>query len=119
MAKQRDFEAFRPGKKYGFILDDLRRFTNKSARIREMYLLGMAVERGEYVKAADIPQPSVDHLEAIRKEWEKMQGSFVRPAPPVLEEPPTVAYEHVAPAAQPISGEEEDDIVANMLAGFD
>ena len=48
------FVGFRLGKNDGDIEEDLKRFSNESARIREAYRLAMAVERGEYVKVTDV-----------------------------------------------------------------
>lgn len=113
MAK--DFVAFRPGKKAPDIIEDLGRYKNQSARIRELYRLGLAVERGEYVKAADIPKViapelSMEQVAVFREQWERAQHS-VRPAPP-----PTVAYE---PVPVELPKDEEDDILRNILGGFD
>jgi|HigsolmetaAR203D_1030402.scaffolds.fasta_scaffold06413_6 hypothetical protein len=99
----RNFVAFRPGKKHPEIMEDLSRYKNQSARIRELYLLGLAVERGEYVRASELPKIVAVPATA---------APAAAPAPPPLE--PAVEYKPPEPAV-----EADDDILRNMLAGFE
>jgi hypothetical protein len=48
------FVGFRIGKKDRDIEQNLARFTDQSKRMREVYRLAMAVERGEYVRASEV-----------------------------------------------------------------
>lgn len=93
------FVGFRTStKKDKDIEKDLARFGNASERIRELYRLGLAVERGEYVKAS-----SLGAAVMVREELPKRV---------TIPREPTVKPLVQAPAT-PMS-----DIEKNMLDGF-
>jgi len=103
MAK--DFMGCRLGKADKDIQDDLARFSDKTARLKQVYRLAMAVERGEYVRVSALGTVQVTKEEPRPAKLEPLTWKFPEPAKPAK------------PAKKP-AGDVKATIKSNMLQDF-